>query len=265
MIRLVALNRREVLTGAVATTLGGLGVIGTERTYSHFHRTDPLQFYGGFASGVRPDLSPPSVPGCSVVWSGQTDSRRVALTFDDGPMPDWTPRVLAALARHHVPATFFLKGINVERHGAIHRDSVGTHELGSHTWDHPDLARLSYPECTAQLARTSAIFQQVYGRPPTLFRPPYGHLGGASLLAAAERGLTTVLWSAQMDESRFVDKPSDIVGSIRAAARPGSIILCHDTGASSRLVTIDNLDAIITGLKADGFAFTTVSKLCGLR
>src|SRR5665647_2386571 len=127
-----------------ATAFGALGVITAEKTYAEVHRTSPLQFYGGFASGVRPDLSPPSVSGSSVVWSGMTDTRRVALTFDDGPMPDWTPQVLRALARHDVPATFFLKGINVQRHGAIHSDSVGTHELGNHTWDHPDLARLDY-------------------------------------------------------------------------------------------------------------------------
>jgi len=260
----VALNRRDFLTGMGATALGGLGMFGAEKGYAAAHRTSPLQFYGGFASGVHPDLSLPSVHGSSMVWSGMTNRRRVALTFDDGPLPDWTPRVLAALARHHVPATFFLKGINVLRHGAIHRDSVGTHELGNHTWDHPDLARLDYGECIDQLERTSAIMQKVYGTRPTLFRPPYGHLAGSSVLAAAEQRLTTVLWSTQTNENRFEDNPVGIVASVRKAAQPGSIILCHDTGPSNRLVTIDNLDAIITGLLADGFAFSTVSELCGL-
>jgi peptidoglycan/xylan/chitin deacetylase (PgdA/CDA1 family) len=260
----VAVNRRDVLAGMGATAVGALGAITAEKAYAEVHRASPLQFYGGFASGIRPDLSPPSVPGCSVVWSGRSDTRRVALTFDDGPMPDWTPRVLKALARHDVPATFFLKGINVQRHGPIHRDSVGTHELGNHSWDHPDLARLDYAECRDQLERTSAIMEQVYGTRPTLFRPPYGHLAGSSMLAAAEHELTIVLWSAQMHEERFEDKPGGIIGSARKAAEPGSIILAHDSGPRNRLVTIDNLDAIITGLKVDGFAFTTVSDLCGL-
>jgi peptidoglycan/xylan/chitin deacetylase (PgdA/CDA1 family) len=252
------------LVGLGATAVGALGVIAGEQAYSGTQRTAPLQFYGGFASGVRPDLSAPSVPGGSVVWSGGTGARRVALTFDDGPMPDWTPRVLEALARHDVAATFFLKGINVQRHGATHRESVGTHELGNHTWDHPDLARLDYAECRDQLERTSAIMKEVYGTRPTLFRPPYGHIAGSSLLAAAEQELTTVLWSTQMLENRFEDKPAGIVAATRKAAQPGSIILAHDAGPSNRLVTIDNLDAIITGLKTDGFAFTTVSELCGL-
>ena len=261
---LVALNRRDILAGMGVAAVGALGTLAAEKAYAEVNRTAPLRFYGGPESGVRPDLSPSSVAGGSVVWSGSTDTRRVALTFDDGPMPDWTPRVLEALARHGVPATFFLKGINVQRHGAIHRDSVGIHELGNHTWDHPDLARLDYAECRDQLERTSAIMEQVYRKPPTLFRPPYGHIAGSSLLAASEQGLTIVLWSAQMNETRFEGDPSGIVAATRKAAQPGSIILAHDTGATNRLVTIDNLDAVITGLKAEGFAFTTVSELCGL-
>ncbi len=253
-----------MLAGMGATAFGALGVVTAEKAYAELHRTSPLRFYGGFASGIRPDLSPPSVPGSSVVWSGRTDTRRVALTFDDGPMPNWTPQVLKTLARHEVAATFFLKGINVQLHGEIHSDSVGTHELGNHTWDHPDLARLDYAECRDQLERTSDIIEQGYGTRPTLFRPPYGHIAGSSMLAAAEQKLTTVLWSAQMDETRFEDKPAAIVGYARKVAQPGSVILAHDSGLRNRLVTIDSLDAIITGLKADGFGFATVSDLCGL-
>jgi peptidoglycan/xylan/chitin deacetylase (PgdA/CDA1 family) len=253
------------LAGLGASAIVALGTMSAEEAYAEAQLTAPLPFYGGFASGLRPDLSPPSAPAGSVIWSGLTQHRRVALTFDDGPMPNWTPQVLATLARHDVPATFFLKGINVQRHGAIHHSSVGTHELGNHSWDHPDLARLGYRDCTDQMARTSSIIERVYGAKPTLFRPPYGHLAGSSFLAAAEQKLTTVLWNTQMNERRFMDKPAGIVASVCGAARPGSIILCHDTGPSDRLVTIENLDAIITGLKADGFAFTTVSELCGLR
>ena len=258
------MNRRDVLAGLGAAAFGAVGVITAEKAYAEATSASPLQFYGGFASAIRPDLSPPSVSDGAVVWSGMTDTRRVALTFDDGPMPDWTPQVLKALARHHVAATFFVKGINVRDHGAIHQDSVGIHELGNHTWDHPDLARLDYAQCRDQLERTSAIIERAYGTHPTLFRPPYGHLAGSSMLAAAEQGLTTVLWSTQMNENRFEGRPAGIVGAARKAAQPGSIILAHDSGPKNRLVTIDNLDAIITGLQADGFTFTTVSQLCGL-
>jgi peptidoglycan/xylan/chitin deacetylase (PgdA/CDA1 family) len=106
---------------------------------------------------------------------------------------------------------------------------------------------------------------KTYGRRPTLFRPPYGRIAGSSLLAAAEHQLTTVLWSAQAVESRFTDRPAGIVASVRNAVQPGSIILGHDSGASDRLIWIEHLDAFISVLKADGFTFTTVSELCGLR
>jgi peptidoglycan/xylan/chitin deacetylase (PgdA/CDA1 family) len=253
-----------MLAGIGASAVGALGIVSAEKGYAEAH-AGHLPFYGGFASGIRPDRSAPSAPAGSVVWSGPTSLRRVALTFDDGPMPDWTPRVLATLARHKVPATFFLKGINVQRHGQIHHGSPGIHELANHAWDHPDLARLDYRECTDQIARTSSIMEQVYGARPTLFRPPYGHLAGSTFLAAAEQRLTTVLWSAQLNESQFRDRPAGIVAAMRSRARPGSIILGHDTGPLDRLVAIENLDAIITGLKADGFAFTTVSELCRLK
>ncbi|MGZ4687820.1 MAG: polysaccharide deacetylase family protein, partial [Oryzihumus sp.] len=95
-------------------------------------------------------------------------------------------------------------------------------------------------------------------------RPPDGHLAGSSLLAAAEQQLTTVLWSAQMRENLYVRHPEGITGYIRSVVRPGSVVLAHDTGPADRLVTIDHLDAIITGLKADGYELTTVSALCGL-
>jgi peptidoglycan-N-acetylglucosamine deacetylase len=245
--------------------VGGFGAIGAQAALAQAQRRTPLQFYGGFASGIHPDLSPPLQSAGGVLWSGPNDHRQVALTFDDGPMPDWTPRVLETLARHDVPATFFLKGINVLHHGEIHRNSAGTHELGNHTWDHPDLARLDYRECTEQIARTSAIITRTYGKAPTLFRPPYGHLAGSSLLAAAEQRLTTVMWSTQMLESRFEARPAGIVDSVRKAVRPGSIILGHDTGPRNRLVSIDHLDSIISALKTDGFAFTTVSNLCRLK
>lgn len=259
----VGLNRRELLTGAGGAAAGALGLFAADRAAAA-PESAHLPFYGGYASAVRPDLSAPHAPSGAVVWSGQTATRRVALTFDDGPMPDWTPRVLEALARHDVPATFFVKGVNVRRHAAIHRDSVGRHEIGNHTWDHPDLARLDHPACTDQLERTTAEIEHAYGVRPTLFRPPYGHLGGSSLLAAAEQGLTTVLWSAQMRENLYVQHPEGITGYLRSTVRPGSVILAHDTGPADRLVTIVHLDAIITGLKADGYELTTVSALCGL-
>lgn len=221
----------------------------------------PLPFYGGFASAIRPDLGRPTAAGSSLVWRADRSDLACALTFDDGPRPDWTPRVLDALAAEDVPATFFVKGINVRDHGAIHADSVGRHEIGNHTWDHPDLAKLDLAACTDQLKRTTEAIHTAYGIVPTLFRPPYGHVGGSAVLAAAQAGLTTVFWSAQCREDQYAAHPAGIADGVAAMIHPGAIVLAHDTGTTRRLVAIDNLRGIIDRLRTMGYTFHTVSDL----
>jgi peptidoglycan/xylan/chitin deacetylase (PgdA/CDA1 family) len=169
--------------------------------------------------------------------------------------------VLAALAAEDVPATFFCLGRNVRDHGDLHHDSLGRHELANHTFDHPDLGRHDWSRCRDEIERTSRLMKETYGVAPRLFRPPYGHLGGATVLAAAEAGLTTVLWSAQAREDLVADRPDGIVDDVASQVRPGSIVLAHDTGSQDRLVTIDRLPAIIRRLRDDGYRFVTVSDL----
>lgn len=257
------LTRRQALTVAAGAAVGATAAVGAVRLKEHLDESTPLPFYGSPVSAVRPDRTPPSAAGASVVWGGAGDQRRVALTFDDGPHPDWTPRVLAALASEDVPATFFCLGRNVRDHGELHRESVGRHELANHTFEHPDLGRLDWSQSRDEIARTSRLMKETYGVGPTLFRPPYGHVGGASLLAAAEAGLTTVLWSAQAREDLVAGRPDGIVDDIASQVRPGSVVLMHDTGSQDRLVTIDRLPAIIRRLRDDGYGFVTVSALLG--
>jgi len=254
-------TRRQALTAAAGAAVGAAGAVGAVRLRSRLDEDTPLPFYGSPVSAVRPDRSAPSASDGSVVWAASGPERRVALTFDDGPHPDWTPRVLAALDAEDVPATFFCLGRNVRDHGILHRDSVGRHELANHTFDHPDLGRLDWARCRDEMVRTTALMADTYGVAPSLFRPPYGHVGGAALLAAAESGLTTVLWSAQAREDLVASHPDGIVEDVASQVRPGSIVLAHDTGSDDRLVTIDRLPAIIRRLRGDGYTFATVSDL----
>lgn len=261
----MTLKRRGLLAGLGGAALGAVSVVGGGRIAAAASEGTPLPFYGSGVSAVRPDGSVPGAASGGVVWSGPaTPARQLALTFDDGPHATWTPQVLAVLDRHDVPATFFVRGDRLRVNGAILRDASPRHEVGNHTWDHPDLGRLEYAACRDQLVRTSDEIHRVMRRAPALFRPPYGHLAGSTVLAAAELGLTSVLWSAQMHEDRFVEHPDGIVGDIRAQARPGAIILAHDSGSPDRVVTIDHLDAIVEALVGDGFELVTVSALCGL-
>lgn len=254
-------TRRELLRGGAAAAAGALVTGGAVAGWTAYDGSQPLPFYGGPESGVRPDLSPPGASRESVLWRGpQGSPPSIALTFDDGPLPEWTPRVLAALAEHEVPATFFVKGVNVRDHGAIHRDSQ-EHEIANHTWDHPDLTRLPYAAVTEQIRRCTEVIEDTYGRSPRFFRPPYGHLGGSTVLAAAEAGLPLVLWSMQFREADFQESPDGIIDAVTRQAHAGAIVLGHDCGTSTRLIAIDRLSAIIAALKDRGFRFATLSQL----
>lgn len=258
------MNRRAALAGIGGTLLGAAATRVSDTTFLAEPTPGPhtpLPFYGGFASAIRPDLSRPTGAGSSLVWRADRTDLACALTFDDGPRPDWTPRVLEALAAENVPGTFFVKGVNVRDHSSIHADSLARHEIGNHTWDHPDLARLDLAACTEQLNRTTEAIHTAYGIVPTLFRPPYGHVGGSAVLAAAQAGLTTVFWSAQFREDLYVNHPAGIADGVAAMIHPGAIVLGHDTGPANRLIAIDNLRAIIDRLRGLGYTFHTVSDL----
>lgn len=248
--------------------MGGvaLGMLASQQWAANVpHSQGPKPFYGGPDSAIRPDLSQPSASGERLFWRADTRERVIALTFDDGPMPDWTPKVLSALADEEVRATFFLRGDHVVAHGDLHRASVGHHELGNHTYSHPDLSTLTYARVTDEIARCTDAMTTAYGLAPTLFRPPYGHLGGSTVLAAAEANLTTILWSAQFRESHYVQRPADIAAAVARDVGPGTVVLGHDTGGATRLVAIDQLRAIIARLRTDGYTFVTVSELLAIK
>ncbi|EWT02279.1 polysaccharide deacetylase [Intrasporangium oryzae NRRL B-24470] len=258
------ISRRQAITGAAGVAVGAAGAVVAGRVKDRLDENTPLPFYGSPSSAVRPDRSRPSTERTEIVWSGPGGpgaARRVALTFDDGPHPDWTPRVLKALEQADAVATFFCLGRNVRDHGDLHRESVGRHELANHTFEHPDLARFAYDRCREEIDRTSELMDRTYGSAPTLFRPPYGHVGGAGILAAAEAGLTTVLWSAQAREDLVAGHPDGIVDDIAGQVTAGSIVLAHDTGSADRLVTIDRLPGVIERLRAAGYELVTVSAL----
>lgn len=254
-------SRRRALAFGGGIVIGAAGTAVTLQVKDRLDENTPLPFYGSPVSAVHSDRSAPGAAAASVVWSGSTSGRRLALTFDDGPHPDWTPEVLAALRTTGVPATFFCVGQAVRDHGAIHRESVGTHELASHGFQHIDFGRLPLDQCRDQLERTTALIRDTYGLAPRLFRPPYGHVGGAAVLAAAELGLTTTFWSAQAREDLFHDNPGGIVADLVRQVRPGSIVLMHDVGSEDRRITIRHLVPLITTLRDAGWTFVTVSEL----
>lgn len=196
-----------------------------------------------------------------VTWAVDTDQKLVALTFDDGPMPNWTPMVHDVLDQEKVRATFFLVGQRLVRGARIVHGRMDRHEAGNHTWAHRDLSHLGHHDAYEQMRRSHAAITQITGKEPRHLRPPYGNIGGTTLSAAGTLGYGLVLWSIKMLEKTFEHHPPKLVDYIVGNTAPGTIVLAHDTGHRDRLVALRNLVPMIRGLRAKGFEFVTVSEL----
>ncbi|WP_127500526.1 polysaccharide deacetylase family protein [Actinoplanes solisilvae] len=253
-------SRRGLLRGsglAVAgAALGAVGVVEVPRLFGWDH--PPLS--GGYAAAADNQAA---VGSSSVHVRYFVKSWRpvVALTFDDGPAPRYTPRFLDVLDELGVPATFFMVGRNVLEYAGLVKNRLGRHEVGNHSWEHRDLATMNLPAIQDDLRRTHAVIQNKLGRTPVLFRPPFGHFGGSTVLAADSFGYDLILWDRQMHERRFKDDPAAQAKDIVDTVRPGSIVLAHDAGDKRRLTTLDALHDMVTGLIARGYEFVTVSDL----
>ena len=125
----------------------------------------------------------------------------LALTFDDGPNPAWTPQLLDILARHRARATFFMVGKWVKAEPELARRVLAAgHTIGNHSWSHPNLARTSAGRVREELRRTSDQLAQTLGAEVKLFRPPYGARRPAVLSIARELGLEPVTWNAMTSD-----------------------------------------------------------------
>ncbi|HUB76477.1 MAG TPA: polysaccharide deacetylase family protein [Solirubrobacteraceae bacterium] len=148
------------------------------------------------------------------------------LTFDDGPAPD-TEALLDVLAEHDRRAVFFLVGERVAgRARTVRRMVADGHELGNHSWSHPDLRGLSLSAVRDELRRTSEAIAAAAGAPPRYFRPPYGHSSRAIDALASGLGLSKMMWSPGVDDWRNPGVEA-IAASIRRAPRD-AVLLLHD-------------------------------------
>lgn len=125
----------------------------------------------------------------------------LALTFDDGPNPAWTPRLLDILAEHGVHGTFFMLGKFAQSEPVLVRQIADAgHLIGNHSWNHPNLARTAANQVREQLQKTSDTLQEITGKPIRFFRPPYGARRPVVLRIARELGLTPVTWNAMTND-----------------------------------------------------------------
>ncbi|MFI1062864.1 MULTISPECIES: polysaccharide deacetylase family protein [Streptomyces] len=197
------------------------------------------------------------------VSRGSGERREISLTFDDGPQPPYTGQVLDVLQRYDVPATFFCTGMYASAYPEyLARMREEGHGIANHTWSHPMLFELTRPQLVEQLDRTNeAIAAATGGRAPTLFRPPYGSRTPETLGWLAEAGLTTVLWDVAPDDWAMPGAGT-IATSVVEQARPGSIVLLHDSGGD-RSQTVAALAPMIEGLLERGFRIVPVEQQLG--
>jgi peptidoglycan N-acetylglucosamine deacetylase A, putative len=182
----------------------------------------------------------------------------IALTFDDGPGP-YTAHLLDILDQYGAKATFFLIGSKVSGQASVVRSiQARGHQLGNHSWSHPELPKLSVNQIAGEIDRTNEAIRQATGVKPTILRPPYGAVNGAVLEQLRARGMSSILWS--VDTRDWADRNSQIVCSRAVAgARPGAIILMHDIHQTS----VNAVPCILSSLKQQGYSFVTVQGLLG--
>jgi peptidoglycan/xylan/chitin deacetylase (PgdA/CDA1 family) len=177
-----------------------------------------------------------------------TVGRDVALTFDDGPWPGQTRRIVRILRRHHAKATFFMVGSLVERYPALAQlVARAGMAVGNHSWDHPEFAELHDDEIGSQLEMTDDAFSDL-AISTTLFRPPGGSYDGVVVREALERDMRLVNWSVDPRDWKPHATWREITRRVLGSVRPGSIVLLHD-GGGSRRATVRALPRIIRGIR----------------
>jgi len=212
----------------------------------------------------NPDMNlPANFSGSALTISrGLTSQPIVAMTFDDGPNPRNTPRLLDMLRQRNIKATFYVIGRNVDLYPQIVRRTVAEgHEIGSHTYDHRLLTKMGDSEVLKELTRTRDAIAKAAGVVPRTLRPPYGALSQRQRQFVHEQmGYPTVLWSVDpLDWKR--PGPSVVAARIVKAANNGAIILSHDLHSQ----TVDAMPETLDRLLRKGFKFVTVSQMIAMK
>ncbi len=202
--------------------------------------------------------------------AGRTSDKLMALTFDDGPDPKYTPRILNILSKYHVPATFFVIGVNAENNiDLVKREYREGHEIGNHTYSHPNIATVSAYRTDLELSATQRILENALGHSTTLFRPPYNADSEPQTPAeilpiqrAQLEGYVTVAESIDPRDWQTPTTAKAILDEIKAEQENGHVILLHDAGGN-RDATVAALPQIIEYFESQGYRFVTAGTLIG--
>lgn len=213
-----------------------------------------------YASVPQPQ-APAARPTRHTYNSCNVDGPYVAMTFDDGPHAQLTPKLLDILKARGIKATFYVVGQNVQQYPDIARRIVAEgHEIANHTWNHPSLPKLGAEGVRKQIESTNAAIVAATGVKPTNMRPPYGATNAALNKRLDEQyGLKVILWSVDPLDWKYRNSKR-VATQIIQGAHPGAIILAHDIHATTVNAMPEALDALL----AKGYKFVTVSELIAM-
>ncbi|MEU7412404.1 polysaccharide deacetylase family protein [Streptomyces sp. NPDC042638] len=185
--------------------------------------------------------------------------RRMMLTFDDGPNPDYTPHILDTLAKHDVRAMFFVCGeCVVQNRELVARMADEGHVVGNHTWTHPLLTTLGRGEIRSEMERTSDVIEDTYGERPQWFRAPYGAWNRAAFQLGADMGMEPMAWT--VDTTDWMEPGVDtIIDQVESGAAPGVVVLSHDAGGD-RSQTVRAIREWLPFLIDSGYQLTVPSR-----
>ncbi len=265
----------EVLKPGVDVDFDGDGeVLHVENIPTPGRRSLEIDSDTGLISGVNYEVMPTSY----VIQRFGFHPGFVALTFDDGPDGRWTPKILDILKEKHAPATFFVIGKNMAaKPGLVERMVREGHDVGNHTWTHPNIAEVSAAQTAVELSATQRLFETITGKSMRLFRPPY--FGDAEpstprevapLLDAQRQGYMTV--GLRIDPGDWDHPDANTPGKILdvvttrlkdRTVRPGQVVLLHDSGGDRRR-TVEVLPKLIDTLRAQGYTLVTIGQLAGM-
>ncbi|HEU0027462.1 MAG TPA: polysaccharide deacetylase family protein [Ktedonobacterales bacterium] len=245
-------------TSTATPALVGDGAPPPSGTYPPY--SGPITGGQGCPSGQAPKPVGWAIRGASDY--GAPPASVVALTFDDGPTPYYTPAILSYLEQTHTPATFFVLGQYAKAYPwLVQREAADGFTIGIHTWSHPDMRLLTPAQRAWQLAATAQQLHADLGANACLWlwRPPYGSYNSTIVAQAGTFGLTTIMWN---DDPADWSQPGTmtIVNRVLSNVRPGSIILLHD-GPAGRAQTLAALPYILAGLRQRGLTPVSLPQL----
>lgn len=196
-----------------------------------------------------------------VFFSRKTGKKQVALTYDDGPNPNLTPKLMEWLKANNVPATFFVQGIMVKTHPELTKKLASEgFELANHTYSHPDLRKQSPEKITDELQNTHDLVKDATGIDMRLMRPPYGAHNAKVNQICEKLGYKIINWDVDTEDWRNRSAEA-MIQTIMSKAGDGSIILMHDRLHKGKDTVLETTKAVVPLLRAKGYTFVTVGEL----